>query len=165
MATRRPRPPADAAAGDPVRRRANREHRVRALLRQHGLRCTGPRLAVLDELDSGPGHLSVGQIHARLRQRGHEVDLATVYRTVSTMVELGVVHALTVDERSTTYGLADEPHHHAVCTGCGSIMEIPAPQLSAALTQASKGSRFSLSEQAGLTLRGLCPDCQSTHSA
>ncbi|MBV9090167.1 MAG: transcriptional repressor [Mycobacteriaceae bacterium] len=143
---------------------AERQHRMRALLRQHGLRCTGPRLAVLEELDAGAGHLSVGQIHARLRQRGHAVDLATVYRTVSTMVELGVVHALAVDERSTTYGLVDEPHHHAVCTGCGSIMEIPAQQLSAALTQASEGSQFSLSEQAGLTLHGVCPNCQRTQT-
>ena len=91
--------------------------------------------------------------------------MATVYRTVSTMVDLGVVHALTVDERSTTYGLADQPHHHAVSISCGSIIEIPAQRLSTALTQASKGSRFSLSERAGLTLRGLCPDCQPTHSA
>jgi Fur family ferric uptake transcriptional regulator len=130
------------------------------LLRQHGLRCTQPRLAVLDELESNPGHLSAAQIHHRLRQRGHQIDLATVYRTVSTMVQLGVVHALAVDERPTTYGLADQPHHHAVCTSCGTIMEIPAQRLSAALTQASKGSRFSLSADGGLTLNGLCPDCQ-----
>ena len=43
-------------------------------------------------------------------------------------------------------------------------MEIPAQQLSAALTQASEGSQFSLSEQAGLTLHGVCPNCQRTQT-
>lgn len=154
----RPRPPAHAPTAEPGDRQA------RALLRQHGLRCTTPRLAVLGELELGDGHLSAAQIHARLHQRGYQVDLATVYRTVSKLVELGVVHALAVDERSTTYGLADQPHHHAVCTRCGAILEIPAQRLSAALAHARTGSQFALSERAGLTLWGLCPACQHVHT-
>lgn len=138
---------------------------MRVLLRQHGLRCTAPRLAVLGELESGAVHLSAAQIHARLHQRRHQVDLATVYRTVSTLADLGLVHALAVvDERSIVYGLTDEPHHHAVCTRCGAIMAIPAQRLSAALVHASAGSQFALSEQAGLILRGLCPTCQHVHA-
>jgi Fur family transcriptional regulator, ferric uptake regulator len=70
---------------------------------------------------------------------------------------------LTVGENATTYGLADHPHHHAVCTRCATMIEVPADLLAAALTHASLGSRFALSDQAGLTLHGLCPDCQQTH--
>ncbi|WP_297614588.1 Fur family transcriptional regulator [Nocardia sp.] len=143
------------------------EDRVRRLLREHGLRCTTPRLAVLSVLDIDPpvGHLSAGQIHRRLAEQGREVDVTTVYRTVSTLVEVGVLHALTLDEHVTTYGLADHPHHHAICTRCATMIEVPADRLSTALAQASLGSSFALSEHAGLTLHGLCPDCQQAHDA
>jgi Fur family transcriptional regulator, ferric uptake regulator len=87
-------------------------------------------------------------------------DVATIYRTVTTLVDQGVLHALTLDGGVTTFGLATAPHHHAVCTQCGSIIEVPARQLSSALELAMAGSSFALSERAGLTLRGLCPQCQ-----
>lgn len=54
-----------------------------------------------------------------------------------------------------------QPHHHAVCTHCGTIIEVPATRLSAALEHAIEVSSFTLSERAGLTLHGLCPRCQS----
>ena len=87
-------------------------------------------------------------------------DLATIYRTVTTLVDQGVLHALTLDGGITTYGLATAPHHHAVCTKCGTIIEVPAGRLSLALEHAMAGSSFALSERAGLTLHGLCPQCQ-----
>ncbi|WP_197498162.1 Fur family transcriptional regulator, partial [Mycobacterium sp. 1165196.3] len=81
-------------------------------------------------------------------------------RTVTTLVDQGVLHALTLEGGVTTYGLATAPHHHAVCTNCGTIIEVPARQLSSALEHAMAGSSFALSEAAGLTLHGLCPQCQ-----
>ena len=118
-------------------------------------------LATLEPVD---GHLSVAEIHRRLLDSnpgdGPPPDLATVYRTVTTLVELGVLHALSVEGGVTTYGLAEKPHHHAVCTRCGAIIEVPAQRLRSALEQASEGSSFTLSDQAGLTLHGLCPKCQ-----
>lgn len=89
--------------------------------------------------------------------------MATVYRTVTTLVDAGVLHALPVEGGVTTYGLAENPHHHAVCTRCGTIIEVPAQRLTSALEHAIEGSAFTLSEQAGLTLHGLCPDCQAAN--
>ncbi len=108
------------------------------------------------------GHLSVAEIHQRILDTttaDQRPDLATVYRTVTTLVDQGVLHALAV-EGVTTYGIAEKPHHHAVCTACGTIIEVPAKRLTSALEHAIEGSSFTLSEQAGLTLHGLCPDCQ-----
>ncbi|OBI42296.1 transcriptional repressor [Mycobacterium kyorinense] len=139
--------------------------RIGELLRAHGLRRMASRIAVLAVLEPVHGHLSVAEIDQRLREclpAGEQPpDLATIYRTVTTLVEQGVLHALTLEGGVTTYGLAEDPHHHAVCTRCGSIIEVPAQQLSSALEHAMEGSSFSLSERAGLTLHGLCPACQS----
>lgn len=140
--------------------------RARSILRSHGLRCTAPRLAVMSVLTAKTSaeHLNAQEIIGRLTERGEFVDLTTVYRTLAMMVEIGVLHALTVGERATTYGLIDRPHHHAVCMQCGTVIEVPAEQLKTALDHASHGSHFDLSPTAGLTLHGLCPDCQKANT-
>ncbi|BCO36907.1 transcriptional repressor [Mycobacterium heckeshornense] len=139
--------------------------RIGELLRAHGLRRMASRIAVLAVIEPVNGHLSVAEIHHRLREAAPAgltpPDLATVYRTVTTLVDQGVLHALTLENGVTTYGLAADPHHHAVCTRCGAIIEVPARRLSAALEHAMAGSSFALSERAGLTLHGLCPRCQA----
>jgi Fur family transcriptional regulator, ferric uptake regulator len=138
--------------------------RIGEFLRARGLRRMASRIQVLAVLEPVHGHLPVADIHKRVRAclppGTQPPDLATIYRTVTTLVDQGVLHALTLDSGVTTYGLATAPHHHAVCTQCGSIIEVPARRLSSALEQAMQGSSFALSERAGLTLRGLCPRCQ-----
>lgn len=138
--------------------------RIGELLRTHGLRRMASRVAVLAVLEPVHGHLPVGEIHQRLaalNETGAQPpDLATIYRTVTTLVDKGVLHALTLEDGVTTYGLAIDPHHHAVCTRCGTIIEVPSQRLAVALEQARAGSSFALSERAGLTLHGLCPQCQ-----
>lgn len=138
--------------------------RIGALLRAHGLRRMASRIQVLAVLEPVAGHLTVAEIHQQVRAclppGTQPPDMATIYRTVTTLADQGVLHALTRDGGVTTYGLATAPHHHAVCTQCGSIIEVPARQLSSALEHAMAGSSFTLSEAAGLTLRGLCPRCQ-----
>ena len=127
------------------------------------------RIQVLAVLEPVNGHLPVAEIDKRLRESlppgAHAPDVATVYRTVTTLVEQGVLHALTLGGGVTTYGLATAPHHHAVCTKCATIIEVPARQLSSALEHAMAGSSFALSEAAGLTLHGLCPRCQEDKPA
>src|SRR6202045_715309 len=138
--------------------------RIRDLLRARGLRRAPPRIAVLATPQPVRGPLSVAEIHRRLLA-SHDVegpppDVATVYRTVTTLVEAGVLHALSVEGGVTTYGVAEDPHHRAVCTRCGTIIEVPAQRLTSALEHAIEGSSFTLSDRAGLTLHGLCPKCQ-----
>jgi len=148
-------PPDPAPVDDTV-------ERIGELLRSRGLRRMPSRIAVLATLEPVAGHLSVADIHQRILEAAPEggPDLATVYRTVTTLVDQGVLHALAVEGGVTTYGLTGKPHHHAVCTDCGTIIEVPASRLSTALEHAIEGSSFTLSEQAGLTLHGLCPGCQ-----
>ncbi len=140
--------------------------RLGEVLRAHGLRRMASRIAVLAVLESVSGHLPVAEIDQRLREclpaDAQPPDLATIYRTMTTLVDQGVLHALALENGVTTYGLAVDPHHHAVCIRCGSIIEVPAGQLSSALEHAMAGSSFRLSEQAGLTLHGLCPQCQGS---
>jgi len=138
--------------------------RIGEFLRARGLRRMASRIQVLAVLEPVDGHLPVAEIHQRVRAclppGTQPPDVATIYRTVTTLVDQGVLHALTLDGGITTFGMATAPHHHAVCTRCGAIIEVPARQLTSALEHAMQGSSFALSERAGLTLHGLCPRCQ-----
>jgi Fur family ferric uptake transcriptional regulator len=92
--------------------------RIGDFLRARGLRRMASRIQVLAVLEPVNGHLPVAEIHQRLRASlpagAQPPDLATIYRTVTTLVDQGVLHALTLDDGVTTYGLATAPHHHAV---------------------------------------------------
>ncbi|MFF7975851.1 transcriptional repressor [Streptomyces sp. NPDC007905] len=68
-----------------------------------------------------------------------------------------MVHQL-AGTAQASYGLAVEPHHHAVCTGCGAIEQIPAPAVAEALQAAAGAMSF---RPESLVLSGLCPSCQA----
>ena len=133
-------------------------------LREAGQRLTAARGAVLEALSGSETHLTAAQIHRQLTARRLRLELSTVHRTLDTLVELGLVHAVPTAV-ATTYGLADWAHHHAVCTSCGAIDEIAADELAAALAAAAKASRHHLDPagtRGGLVLYGRCARCGST---
>ena len=139
--------------------------RIGEVLQTRGLRRMRSRIAILAILETY-GHLSAAQIHRLLRvaaPNGAAVpDLATIYRTVTTLVEVGILHTVTADGGVTKYGCVGEPHHHGVCTGCGAITELSAQKLSSVLGSATEGSSFTLPAGTSLTLRGLCGHCAAT---
>jgi Fe2+ or Zn2+ uptake regulation protein len=118
---------------------------------------------VLDAL-LATSHQSINDLHARVAARGIPVDLSSVHRIVEAFVSVGLVHALpTVD--GSTYGLADRPHHHAICTRCGRLQEIPAPQLSAALADIAQSTGLHVAPDdpaGGLIVYGTCGGCEES---
>ncbi|MEU1460753.1 Fur family transcriptional regulator [Streptomyces sp. NPDC005727] len=129
----------------------------REQLRARGVRCTSARLSVLQVLAEDGGHLGAAQIHRRISEAGGRLDVSTVYRTLERLAELGMVHQL-AGTAQASYGLAVEPHHHVVCTGCGAVDQIPAPVVAEALQAAAGVTAF---RPESLVLSGLCPGCQA----
>jgi Fe2+ or Zn2+ uptake regulation protein len=79
---------------------------------------------------------------------------------VAFLVDKGVAHVLPYPGEAR-YGLADSPHHHAVCHACGAVVEIPARALSRVVAAAERSSSFQLADS-GQALFGRCPDCRAT---
>ncbi len=150
-----------AAAPARLRHELTVHPQVRALLREYGLRCTRQRLAVLRVVttDGSHTHLTAAAVHDALVSAGEGIDLTTVYRTLGTLTEVGLLHAIATTGPATCYGLATRPHHHALCVRCGRVAEIPAGLLSGTLDQARRASHYAL-DDSSVTLRGLCPQCQ-----
>lgn len=128
-------------------------------LRAGGGRRTQGRLEVLHALaEAAPDHLTAQEVHERVCSAGWATPRSTVNRILLALADAGMVHTL-ADARPSRYGPADPQHHHLVCDRCGSITDLPAPEL--LLTSGKDSDSFQLAPE-GLTLHGVCPACRGT---
>jgi Fur family transcriptional regulator, ferric uptake regulator len=83
--------------------------------------------AVLDELEE---FRSAQDLHALLRQRGENVGLTTVYRTLQALADAGEVDVLRADDGEAVYRRCSSGHHHhLVCRHCGRTVEVEGPDV------------------------------------
>lgn len=131
-------------------------------LRAHGHRITMPRRAVIDVLARTDGHPTVDRIAADVAERWPGMALTTVYRTLETLAELGVVNHVHL-AAGTAYHLADtaggRPEHvHAQCRECHRVFDLPDGLLDDVRRQVGASTGFRL-EPTHVALSGLCADC------
>jgi Fur family transcriptional regulator, ferric uptake regulator len=101
-------------------------------LRRAGLRITAPRRAVCGVLaDATEDHLTPKEILERLRERGlGSVDPSTVYRTLDTLSQVGLVHHVHLGHGAGVVHLSGGvEHQHLVCEVCGRVEDIPIDEL------------------------------------
>ena len=130
-------------------------------LQQAGYRLTQPRLAVLQVLQENNGYLSPTEIHERGRALYPSLGLVTVYRTLETLDELGLVRR--VHGRGNCHGYArasSASGHYLLCHQCGQVAEFPCEGMEGIIDAVRQRSGFSVEEHL-LELVGLCPACQS----
>ncbi len=96
-----------------------------AVLRDQGLRLTGPRRVVLEVVWGTDSHPTAEWVHAKVRRRLPRVSLGTVYRNLRVLVAEGLVR-----ERPGPHARFDgnvSDHHHFTCTACGRIVDVAGP--------------------------------------
>ena len=133
-------------------------------LHQGGRRLTPQRRRVLDLFERlGTGyHLSAEDVHQQLAHQELKVSLATVYRTLRLLADMGFLQELELSEGGRRFeltGADHRDHHHVVCIRCGRTEEFESEPVLAAGASAAKGFGFQLIE-ASLKVRAICPDCQ-----
>jgi Fur family transcriptional regulator, ferric uptake regulator len=91
-------------------------------------RPTRQRRAVSAALDAVDDFRSAQDIHDLLKQRGENVGLTTVYRTLQALSDTGEVDVLRNDDGEALYRrCSDGHHHHLVCRSCGRTVEVAGP--------------------------------------
>ena len=130
-------------------------------LRDSGCRLTSQRLAIIDYLVQREDHPSARQIHRALQ--GHRIrpSLATVYNTLSRLVELGMLREMEFDARDNRFDTNLQPHLNLVCTKCGAMSDCDgAPAIRPATILKREGF-----QPTGFRLEfyGLCSHCRSGH--
>ena len=129
------------------------------LLREHGLRVTKPRLAVLEVLAEG-GHLEVDDIARRARARLESVSLQAVYDVLGALSRAGLARRLEPAGSPARYeARVGDNHHHVVCRSCGAIADVDCAIGEAPCLTASDDHGFVIDE-AEVVYWGLCAGCQ-----
>jgi Fe2+ or Zn2+ uptake regulation protein len=94
-------------------------------VRQHGLRITRQRAIILQALCELKRHASAEEVHDRVTLHRRDVDLSTVYRTLETLHNLGILSQTDLGHGCSEYEIVgEEPHHHLVCQHCGRMIEL-----------------------------------------
>jgi Fur family ferric uptake transcriptional regulator len=121
-----------------------------AMLRAKNIRLTPQRERVLDIFLALPEgeHLSAEDLHMALRGEQSDISLATSYRTLKLLAELGVLREVTFGEDRSHYELCrgeEHPHHHLICSECGMTEEFESPALLQTVEAEALSRQFSVS--------------------
>src|ERR1044072_3747730 len=135
------------------------QEQIKDILKRNSLSVTGSREKILSLFLSQQGALAHGDIE---KKAGEKFDRVTVYRTLQTFVEKGIIHTIPTSDNMIRYALCKdnctEGHHHDnhvhfVCKQCGRtecLQDIPAP-----VVQLPKGY---LPMGIEVIVNGLCRD-------
>jgi len=129
---------------------------VRTLFKAKKIPLTHQRLAVYEELSGRRDHPSAETLHASLLKPYPSLSLATVYKTLQTLHDLGMVARVDSPASQARYDAIVNTHHHAICGACGRIEDLFDARLDALPLPKSGGFRIS---GHSVHFQGLCANC------
>jgi len=134
---------------------------IKDLLKRNNLSVTGSREKILGLFFEQEGALAHGDIE---KKAGEKFDRVTVYRTLQTFVEKGIIHTIPTSDNAIRYALCKddckEGHHHDhhvhfVCTQCHTtycLDDVVTPEL-----KLPKGYNV---EHIEVVAEGVCKNCK-----
>ncbi|HEU5207121.1 MAG TPA: Fur family transcriptional regulator [Gaiellaceae bacterium] len=136
-----------------------------ARLRRASGRSGGARRLVVELLGEQDCCLSAQEIHDAVRARGGRVGIASVYRALDGMDELGLVQRVDLGDGVARFEPAHadgEHHHHLICDDCGKVEPFADAGLETAIERVAGGRGYSVAAH-DVVLRGACEDCRHDH--
>ncbi len=124
-----------------------------AVLRARGMRVTAQREQVLAAVRQ-LRHATPDQISDAVTG----VDVATVYRTLELLEQLGLVRHAHLGHGSPSYRPAEDEHIHVVCHACGSVVDAEPTLVEALAERLIADSGFVL-DRSHFTVFGRCHEC------
>ncbi|WP_242822401.1 Fur family transcriptional regulator [Thermaerobacter marianensis] len=138
--------------------------RILETLAQHRYRLTWQRWAVAAAVVVNQDRLlTAEELYSQLKKDYPDIGLATVYRTLDLLVELGLVDRVQVGEGPTKYGLRNadvEIRQQLVCECCGEVAPLDDRQLESLCKHLSHVSGYQISE-IEVRVTGICPRCRA----
>ncbi|CUT18043.1 ferric iron uptake transcriptional regulator [Candidatus Ichthyocystis sparus] len=94
-------------------------------LKENGLKITTPRLKILNIFETSlVKHLSADDIHKRILEEKLDISLATIYRVLSDLEEVGILVKQHFEGGKAVFELNNHEHHdHIICINCGIVEE------------------------------------------
>lgn len=130
-------------------------------LRTRALKLTPQRRRIFERAFATHEHFSAETLYGWMRaEEGSTVSRATVYRTLSLLVEGGFLETLDAGQSELLYEhvLGHRHHDHLVCLDCGKIEEFTDERIEAYQREAAQRKGFTL-QYHNLRLFGTCSAC------
>lgn len=136
-----------------------RVERLSLGLRDAGLRLTHQRLEIVRVLAADDTHPDVETVYEAVRPRVPTISLDTVYRTLATLSDRGLIARVQFLPGPARYDANRARHHHFVCTRCGLVRDIRDRGLDA-IHPTAEVTRIGRPEAVTVEFRGVCDACQ-----
>lgn len=134
------------------------------VLRQAGVRVTPQREAIYREIVKTDEHPDAETIFKRIRERMPTVSLDTVYRTLNTLAENGLLSRVQVASGRVRFDANLDQHHHFVCGQCGLVRDFYSQQLDRFVVPPDV-EEWGTVNSVHLQLRGVCSRCLGSAQA
>ena len=138
---------------------------LRRRFREKQYKVTPQRQKILQVFaDNQDQHLSAEDAYTIVRATSPDIGLATVYRTLEMLDELGFVHRIEFGDGKSRYELAttDSPHahHHLICLSCGAVKEFGDDLLETLESFVARTADFQIVDHQ-VKFYGYCRDCRN----
>ena len=126
-------------------------------LKRMGLKITPQRLGILNLLSGNQTHPSANRIFQEMFKEYPGISFATVYNTLSKLVEAGEIQELGIDPNKKRFDPSTSCHYHFYCKICGKVFDIVyEPPLPLNIKKID-GHQV---EAIQLNLKGVCKGCR-----
>ncbi|MDT8340570.1 MAG: transcriptional repressor [Longimicrobiales bacterium] len=137
---------------------------LRRALEAHGHRFTEQRAAVFRHLCASDTHPTADEVFLHVRGAAPGISLATVYKSLETLVGCGLAMKLTYGDGSARYDARTDEHHHLRCTACGRVADLPGRADHREVSRLAASAEDFTVTGYRLELTGYCQSCAPARS-
>jgi Fur family transcriptional regulator, ferric uptake regulator len=122
-------------------------------------RFTGQQRDMVRYIFQKHNHFDADNLIDEMKNAGFQVSRATIYRTLSKLVDSGLLRSIDIGPRKYyehDYGYPQ--HEHLYCVNCHKMIEFQHPAVDAVIRDVSQKNNF-LVQGHSFIIRGTCADC------
>lgn len=132
---------------------------IASIFKEKKLKLTPQRLAVYNCLINTTAHPSADTIYNQIHVQYPTMSLATVYKALKTLAEVGLIQEINVGEGNFRYDGTSYPHPHLQCISCGKVDDFKIDILDNLNSIAQEKTDYKIVSNQ-LYFYGYCKDCQ-----
>lgn len=143
----------------PTDHKARRMGEFDRVCKERGLPITVQRRAVFEAMLDREDHPAADDIYDAVRLAMPNLSRTSVYRTLETLVETGMVQKVCHPGSTARFDPKISRHHHLVCMKCEKIFDIESAKLDAVPWPNVRAQGFEIADY-HIHFRGVCADCR-----
>lgn len=136
---------------------------IQEKFRLRGLKSTPQRTAIYQALSQSTAHPTAEELYAEVSPRYPMLSLNTVYYTLGALQKAGLIQEVNVGHNRARFDANLSPHHHLICRGCQSIVDVMDDRLDHLTLPNGLPKGFAVTDYQ-IAFRGYCGRCRQSGS-